>query len=351
MSKLIQNSVSNLFENKAMLSICITSYNRVNELMRCLRSIDADVKDVEIIVSEDKSPKQEEIRKELEEFAATSDYKLIANFNEENLGYDRNLAKLISLSNAQYILFTSDDDAFNIGALSHILNVLKEKRPDYMLTAYSSNDDKALNRKYNQNFDIESGFDSTIKYLYDGILFSGLIFRSDLVKNSIFNMNRFINTNYFQIYLLLKMLYHYKGIYDNTELINCIGDGENGYGTTELSNKDPLLADRNNIFSNLQFNKGLIKVIRIFDEEENTLVIKSFQKEYSLRSYRGLARARADSRKTLKRYWKEMKSLDIKICYPAGVYYRVLWLFGKKFSDFIFGLPRKILYLSRRKRT
>lgn len=332
------------------LSICITSYNRPAELKRGLESIDADPADIEIIVSEDKSPKREEIAQTVDDFKKETDYNLSGNFNEVNLGYDGNLAKLISLAKGEYILFMSDDDAFNAEALSYVIKVLKEKTQAFMYTAYSGTDSKALNRKYDKCFEIKAGIKSVNAYLYDGILFSGLIFRRECIRGLISDMDRFINTNYFQIYLVAKMLYKFGGYYDNIELINCIGDGENGYGTTELSKKDPLLADRNSIFSNMQFNKGLIKVIKIFDEEEKTKAIKHFQKEYSLRTYRGLSAARAVGKDTLKEYWRRLKSLDIKIRFPAGVYYRTLLLFGCKFSDALFGLPRRILYAVRRKR-
>lgn len=219
----------------------------------------------------------------------------------------------------------------------------------YAFTAYSSRDTKAFNRKYNSCFKIIGGAEALSKYLYNGILFSGLIFKRELVANLIYDMERFINTNYFQIYLLAKMLYNHNGYYDNIELVNCIDDGENGYGTTELSNKDPLLADRSNLYSNIQFNKGLIKVIQIFDSEEGVHELEHFQKEYSLRSYRGLAAARAVSRNELKKYWKTLKSLDIKICFPAGLYYWTLLLFGKRISDFFFKLPRQIIFAFRRK--
>lgn len=332
------------------LSICITSYNRVKELRRCLESIDANESDIEIIVSEDKSPKREEIRQTVSEFSQSSKYKVVGNFNEQNLGYDRNLAKLISLAGGRYILFCSDDDAFNKGMIQYIIDVLKEKTPAFMYTAYTSSDKKSFNRKYKECFDISGGVGSVEKFIYDGILFSGLIFETNKVRELISDMDRFINTNYFQIYMLAKMLYRFNGYYDCNELINCIGDGENAYGTTELSKKDPLLADRKNVFSNMQFNKGLIKVIKIFDAEENLNILKSFEKEYSLRSYRGMVAARSEGRKVLKKYWKELNDLDIKICFPAGWYYRILLIFGVRFSNFIFSFPRKLMYGLRRKR-
>ena len=147
----------------------------------------------------------------------------------------------------------------------------------------------------------------------------------------------------------MKTIYHYGGYYRAIELVNCISDGENGYGTTELSKKDPLLADRKNIFSNIRFNEGLIKVIKIFDFEENENVILDFSKEYSLRTYRGMSAARKVGKKELKKYWKMIHDIGIYIYMPAPIYYRLLLIFGSNFNDFVFDIPRKILFKIRRK--
>lgn len=333
-----------------LISICITSYNRPNELKRCLESIDInDTESIEIIISEDVSPKREEIRTIIDNFKSNSRYHIVDNYNETNLGYDRNLKKLISLAKGKYILFSSDDDSFNKGCLGKMADMLKQSN-DYGLvyTAYSSNDNQSLNRKYDSDFQISKTADSVSKYLYDGILFSGLIFRRENVKD--FDAERFVNMNYFQIYMVMKMIYHYGAFYKNVELINCIGDGENGYGTTELSQKDVLLADRNSVFSNLQFNKGLIKVIKTFDEEEKTSIINSFENEFSLRSYRGLARARSVDRKTLSKYWTFMHDMGIAIKFPANVYYLSLLIFNTGICDKLFSIPRYVVFKIRRQK-
>lgn len=50
--------------HKPLLSICITSYNRINELYRCLDSIDTQYNDsIEIVISEDCSPKKMKLHK------------------------------------------------------------------------------------------------------------------------------------------------------------------------------------------------------------------------------------------------------------------------------------------------
>lgn len=332
-----------------ILSICITSYNRPKELERCLKSIDTKYKnDIEIIVSEDASPKREEIKSVAKEFEKNTEYSFYCNFNEINLGYDNNLAKLISLSNSKYTLFVSDDDAFNPKCLDTIIELLKEKDIPLLYTAYSSKDSKATNRRYVGDFKIDSGERSVRKYMYDSILFSGLIFKNDIVKK--ISAKKFVNLNYFQVYLFMYTIYYYGGYYKSIELIDCIEDGENGYGTTELSKKDPLLADRSSVFSNLQFNKGLIKVIKMFDKTAATNIFPYFEKEYSLRSYRGLSRARSMGRTTLKKYWEFMHNIGVKVKFPANIYYILLLILGNKVCDLLFDIPRKLIYKIRRQK-
>lgn len=333
---------------KKLLSICITSYNRPKELRRCLESIHTKYVDqIEIIISEDKSPKREEIREQIKEFCSSTPYVVITNFNENNLGYDRNLAKLISLSTSEYVMFVSDDDAIFSDNLDQVITTLMKHKSEIacMYTAFKSADKFASNRKYSHNFIIPAGKESAVKYVYDAILFSGLIFKREYVKD--LSAERFVNLNYFQIYMFLETIYHYGGYYKAVELINCIADGENGYGTTELSQKDPLLADRTSIFSDVQFNKGLVKVIKIFDLDENENIISAFAKEYSLRTYRGMARAEQVGKKELDEYWKMVNNIGIDITMPAPVYYRMLKCFGSKVCNSLFTFPKKILFSIR----
>ena len=71
---------------KPVITIGITSYNRINELERCIGSIKTRYdQDVEILVNEDRSPLSEELRKKIEELAKTSKYHLRFTSNERNL--------------------------------------------------------------------------------------------------------------------------------------------------------------------------------------------------------------------------------------------------------------------------
>ncbi len=106
------------------LSICITSYNRVSELERTLRSIDYS-DDIEVVISEDCSPRRMEIKEMVEKVDAELNLNILLNLNENNLGYDNNLGKLKEIASGKYILYMSDDDAFVPGALEELCGYLK----------------------------------------------------------------------------------------------------------------------------------------------------------------------------------------------------------------------------------
>ncbi len=333
--------------NEIFLSICITSYNRISELKRCLDSIDSKLeKEIEIIVSEDCSPKKNEIKEIVNEYIKNSKYKVIFNSNEKNLGYDRNLGKLIELAKGKYILFLSDDDSLISEALDKMIDKVKRENPSLVFSPFYENVSKIMERKFSTDFHIESGELNAGKFLYSSILFSGLIFEKSKVKD--YDASGFVNLMYFQVYLFLSITKKYGADYFDIPLVFCMNDGENAFGISESSIKNELLANRKSIYSNLEYHKGLIQVIKKFDLDNNTDIIKIFSKEYSLRSYGGMARARLVGKNELENYWNKIKKLDIKMSLTAKVYKFMLKYMGSKVSDNILSIPKKTLMIFRR---
>lgn len=332
--------------SEVLLSICITSYNRVHELKRCLETITIkDKSKVEIIISEDHSPKAEEIKNMVDEFSNNSVYRVIFNSNEINLGYDNNLHKLISLANGKYIFFMSDDDVFIKGSLNKVVNLLENNEYACIFSPFK---DKCgdIKRRYKNSFYIEKGIKNSGKNIYNAILFSGLIFRREYV--SMIPASRFLNFNYFQVYLFMHVINQYGAYYFNVLTVYAIEDGENAYGVAASSVKNDLLANRKSVLSNLEFHKGLIKTIKLFDHDNNSNVFKIFQKEYSLHSYTGMRSARLVGKKELRQFWRKMRSLDIKISPIAYVYFFMLITFGVKIADNILLIPKKTLRYLRK---
>ncbi len=332
-------------ENSFKLSVCITSYNRVKELERCLKSIDSKYRDkIEIIVSEDCSPQKNDIREVVNRYADSSPYCVVFNTNEKNLGYDQNLMKLATLASGEYIMYLSDDDCLFPGKLDLFIDDLIIHKPAIAYSAfwYGYEEEKHVCRNYKSSHKIPKGEVYEGQRIYDAILFSGLAFRREYIIN--IKVERFQNLNYFQVYLFLVTLYRYGGYYQKNLLIDSVSDGENAYGKVDSSDvKNQFLADRESVFSNLEFNKGLFKVIRIFDNDYGTSVFNSFSKEYSLRTFGGLCRARQYGLKTYQKYWHGLRAADVNLSILAYIYYVIIGVFGAKISSLVFGLPKKIL--------
>lgn len=336
-----------------ILTIGITSYKRVKELTRCINSIRTKyVDDIEILVSEDKSPLSKEIENSVLQIAENSKYMIRFTTNEVNLGYDMNLGAIINKARGEYIFYMSDDDAVSEDSLDEIIPILKEQTKYGVFYApfIHLNSGKMDRKRSRTDFIIPAGEKSAAKYIYDSILFSGLIFRREYVKS--FDSTRFKNMNYFQVYMFLQMLLKYGGYYFSSPSVLCIGDGENAYGLSEssrdntpYSNKErnAILSNRESVKSNLEFNKTLFKVIQMFDEDENTHVFDSFARQYSIHSISGLTIARREGKEYFKEYWRTLNELDIKLYPITGCYYILLTIFGADRTEKMLSGFRKIV--------
>lgn len=331
-----------------LISICITSYKRIRELERALKSVDSKYTDkVEIVVSEDCSPQKEEIKAKVESFAENSKYHVVFNTNVNNLGYDRNLKKLQTLASGEYIFYLSDDDVIVPGALDKLIDLIEHTKHRYNLiySPFWYGPIKDERRKHTGSFAIEVGEAAAAKYVYDAILFSGLVFKKKAVLD--LDADRFRNLNYFQVYMFLHVMYKYGAYYYDELMIDSVSDGENAYGQVDSSKdntrNNQFLANRDSVFSNLEFNKGLFKAIKLFDADNGTHVFDGFSKEYSIRSFGGLCRARKYGKDTYKQYWGKMHELDIKYSGVTYVYYGVLLVFGADAGEKIFSIPRAVL--------
>ena len=108
------------------ISICILSYNRPEGIIRLLNTIDLK-ESIEIIISDDCSPRIFEIENKILKFNKTNKFNLKFYKNSQNQGYDKNLNKLIKKANGEWIIFMGDDDEFVSGALEKIQIYLKKK--------------------------------------------------------------------------------------------------------------------------------------------------------------------------------------------------------------------------------
>ena len=101
----------------ARISVCIPAYNRAALLQPLLESIlTQDYDNFEIVICEDDSPERQAIAEVVARYAATHPGRIRLFENEQNLGYDRNLRRLIELAEGDYCMFMGNDDLLAPGA-------------------------------------------------------------------------------------------------------------------------------------------------------------------------------------------------------------------------------------------
>jgi glycosyltransferase involved in cell wall biosynthesis len=108
------------------VSIAIPSYSRSNDLDYLLTTISlSNVLPDEVVICDDNSPDQDLIDRIVEKWAVK--FRIINVLlkyvkNPVNLGYDRNLKKLIHECSSDFLIFIGNDDAFTINGVGYILN-------------------------------------------------------------------------------------------------------------------------------------------------------------------------------------------------------------------------------------
>jgi abequosyltransferase len=333
-------------KHKPIISLCITSYNRVKELSRCLNSIKTKyINQIEIVVSEDCSPKKNQIKNLVLNFQKITPYKLIFNSNKKNIGFDRNLRKLIDISNGEYLLFVTDDDSLMENKLDELIKLMLKIDFSVGFTPYYDCVTKRYDRKLKSTEVIPAGMKSVTKHLYSSILLSGLIFKKSALPK--YDVKLFANLIYSQVYLFAYILRKNSGYYFDIPIVRYIGDGENSFGKNDAAEKNELLANRKNYLSNLEFHKCLIATIQLFDIHAKENLMFEFSKQYSLKSYTGMYYARSFGLNALRQYWIKLHSLNIKLSFIVYFYYIILFIFGCFISNIIFIVPKAAYFRFR----
>jgi glycosyltransferase involved in cell wall biosynthesis len=105
------------------VSIAIPTYNRGNYLLNLLESIFSKYGNsnlIQVCVSDNHS--SDNTLSILDKFKKYRNFKF--NINPSNLGYDRNILKLVEISSGDYIFFLGDDDSLMISNFDHLVSNL-----------------------------------------------------------------------------------------------------------------------------------------------------------------------------------------------------------------------------------
>ncbi|CEN44700.1 conserved hypothetical protein [Capnocytophaga canimorsus] len=298
--------------NNILFSICIPSYNRPQELLHLLESIDYSQKqNFEIVICEDKSPKREEIREVVQKILnLKSRYEVVYVENEINLGYDKNLKALINIAQGNFIIFMGDDDTFIPNTLDKFALYLKDRLDyGYILRAYQNVYQNGSVEKF-QYFSADKDFspsnDTYISLFDKSVFISGFTINRKYAKD--FETSQFDGSLLYQLYLLAEVTRRYPSGYFHSPITQAVEGGTPFFGSSEIE-KDLYTPGSITVQNSLNFMNWYLKIINHISEKYRDNTSEIITLNMSKYSYPVLAIQRNKGRKIFKKYAYELKKM------------------------------------------
>jgi len=285
-----KNGVCDLLMNSnKLISICIPAYNRPTELSRLLNSIDADGRNIEIVIAEDRSPKRDEIRREVERFAQVSSYDIRYFENETNLGFDGNLRNLVDKAAGKYILFMGDDDIFVPSALDEYIRFLNENSDKkYILRSYLVRHENGQIEyfRYLPETTVLKPDEETVAWLFKrSVTICGFtIDRAEAQKYSTSDLD---GTLLYQVYMMAQVCQQNESIYCDIPVVEMVQTFRQdapmfGNSEAEKSRYTPGSVSEDN---SINFSKAYFEVTQYLDAQHGTNLTRLVRQDLSKYSY------------------------------------------------------------------
>jgi len=304
------------------IDIFILSYNRPEQLKRIFESFRGFIFDnVRVVIKDDCSPSFIEIEQVFIYYRDVLNIEVLLYKNESNLGYDLNLLDCFNVAKSEYLYLLSDDDYLNVGELSGLLEYINLTKKDFYISTYSNH-----GKKYRQFESISLSSVYKPDFVYNSILFSGLIFKVSRFNISTPEIDFLKNCIYSQVYVVAKFFKESKefGCFDGDVLI-LGGDGENYFGKNNSSSalESKELSDRQSILSNFNYQRKLLKVVKYIDENLFEGIYSDFKHSYSIRLIAYFIKARVNSKDdymSLYRLYINQKDVTVPKIFMAIIY-------------------------------
>ena len=332
-------------QNEIFLSICIPAYNRPYELKRLLNSIDVSCTDeIEIVISEDMSPRREEIQQMVQAYQNKTDYKVCYYENETNYGYDKNIRQTAKRANGKWILFMGDDDVFVRNSLNQYIEFLKRNsKTGYVLRRYySENKNGSIedHRYYPADRMFRPGQDAIVELFRRSVFISGFTFQKQCFRE--YDMEKFDGTLLFQLYIVSCICLKYLSAYCDIPITKSIEGGVPFFGSSNAE-KGLYESGKNTSSNAVNFLRQVRILAQEFDKTHQTAITDRVIKSYAKYSYGYLFEFRDSGKKVFKQYACEIKKLGMADSLYFKIYYYALLLFGTKRCQEGIRLMKKVL--------
>ena len=333
------------------LSICIPAYNRPNELIELLDSIERQAyAPHEVIICEDRSPEREDISSAVQSFKRRSNLVVRYYENDVNLGYDANLRKTISLATGDYIFLSGNDDILSDGCLEVVSRKIKIYSPSILVRSYASfykdsNNALTLHKYVLRDYFVRFSVEEAAWLFYRSVLVSGLVFSAKRAQE--FQSSCVDGTLYYQNYLLSKIFQTGSVLYVPDILVhNRILDAGD-FGSSEVEAKGEWEPGKRSIRSSVYQMSKFFECARKVEDECQIKLLTRLRVIASAYSYPLLA---YHSDKPLSEFIVYVNDLR-KLGYRGVFFYLYaasLKIFGYSVSNLLLSRARALLGYTRR---
>ena len=332
-----------------LISICIPTYNRPQQLQRMLESIDTTkVEDIDIVISENCSPKQAETRAVVEEYKKTHPYEVHYFENERNLGYDKNIRAAVARATGRFCVFFSDDDMAMPGALDDYIEFVRNHQDcGYILRSYRNYDENGGYqdfRYYSTDREFPAGRETAIELFNKSVFLSGFTIRQEYAREYI--TDALDGSLLYQMYLLLQVCRKYPSAYTRILVSKAVPYGENihffGTGDGEEGYKD---ASKMTGENTINFISWYVRFFNYVENEFKDGTGNQLLVDLSNMIYPTMAtQLRTNpNKKAFKRFCNRLFEVGIIKTKKSKSYYYALLLFGVKSCDWVVRAIKKIL--------
>lgn len=332
-------------KEEILLSICIPSYNRPEEIYRLLQSIDiSEYKKIEIVICEDHSPKREEVRAKVHKFKEQSRYNITYIENTANLGYDKNLRECIKNAKGKWIMFMGDDDMMVPEAMEGYLKFLHENdHLGYVLRSYQTlhNDGSVEQFKYYEDTCFfPAGMRTYVELFRKSVFVSGFTFKREYALENM--TGRFDGSLLYQLYILAEICMKHPAAYYGIPITQSIDGGYPYFGTSETE-KDLYTPGYATVENSVNFMKNFFVITDFMDQKYGIHSTEFVKRDISKYSYPVLSIQRKRGRKEFANYHRRLKALGIANSLYYYIYYWGLYLLNEKMCDKIIRSIKRIL--------
>lgn len=275
--------------SRKLLTVCIPAYNRAALLGPLLDSIlSQNYAGYNILICEDKSPERSAISKVVAAYQAKYPDKIEYVENEQNLGYDGNIRRLIELTSGHYSVFMGNDDLMCHGALQAIADVIT-RVPDcgVMVRTYASFEDdptvqKQVFRYYPEEVVVAPGTRAISTGFRRSVVIPGMVYHRD--SAAALATNQFDGTLLYQLYLT-GMILAKRTVVFTPHIIALRRDGTPpDFGNSD-SEKGKFVPQDQTPESSLHFTRGMLEIAKFVEEETRLPVFEPIRADIGNYSY------------------------------------------------------------------